>query len=243
MSEQPFDPSKHLSRVGGKEYLEVKWRLVWLRDQHADAEIATECLESSDVHARFRAIVVIPGAGSACGHGSETRGDFPDFYEKAETKAVGRALAMLGYGTQFAPELEEGERIVDAPVRRGPAPPAERQRARQVHPAPVSSVQWPRPIPGKPMSDAQLRRLMGPIRSGQNMTEEDVRAQVFLRYGHEHIHDMSVPECSELMDLLERGDHLTGSVPPQARADPQEANQRGMDGMPEEPRYLRDYMA
>ena len=38
--------------------------------------------------------------------------------EKAETKAVGRALAMLGYGTQFAPELDEGERIVDSPVER-----------------------------------------------------------------------------------------------------------------------------
>jgi hypothetical protein len=29
---------------------------------------------------------------------------------------VGRALAMLGYGTQFAPELDEGDRIVDSPV-------------------------------------------------------------------------------------------------------------------------------
>ena len=24
-----FDPAKHLSRVGGSDYLEVKWRLVW----------------------------------------------------------------------------------------------------------------------------------------------------------------------------------------------------------------------
>jgi hypothetical protein len=75
------------------------------------------------------------------------------------------------------------------------------------------------------------------------MSEDDVRAQVFLRYGHEHIHDMSVPECSELMDLLEKGDILTGSVPPLPRHDPQEANQQGMDGMPEEPRHLREYLA
>jgi hypothetical protein len=39
---------------------------------------------------------------------------------KAETKAVGRALAMLGYGTQFAPEMDEGERIVDSPVAKPP---------------------------------------------------------------------------------------------------------------------------
>ena len=42
---------------------------------------------------------------------------FADYLEKAETRAVGRALAMCGYGTQFAPELEERERIVDSPVK------------------------------------------------------------------------------------------------------------------------------
>ena len=50
------------------------------------------------------------------GYGSESVKDFGDYLEKAETKAVGRALAMLGYGTQFAPELDEGDRIVDSPV-------------------------------------------------------------------------------------------------------------------------------
>ncbi len=42
---------------------------------------------------------------------------FPDFLEKSETCAVGRALAELGFGTQFvADELEEAHRIVDSPV-------------------------------------------------------------------------------------------------------------------------------
>lgn len=31
------------------------------------------------------------------------------------TGAIGRALAMCGYGTQFAPELEEGPRLADSP--------------------------------------------------------------------------------------------------------------------------------
>lgn len=47
---------------------------------------------------------------------SERAVDFPDFIEKANTGAVGRALAMIGFGTQFAPDLDEGNRIVDAPV-------------------------------------------------------------------------------------------------------------------------------
>jgi hypothetical protein len=37
----------------------------------------------------------------------ETAKGFADYLEKAETGAIGRALALAGYGTQFAPELLE----------------------------------------------------------------------------------------------------------------------------------------
>ena len=50
----------------------------------------------------------------------EKAASFPDYVEKAETGAIGRALAALGYGTQFAPELNEQHRIVDSPVDRAP---------------------------------------------------------------------------------------------------------------------------
>ncbi len=42
--------------------------------------------------------------------------------EKAQTKSLGRALAAVGYGSQFTDEeFNEGERIVDSPVERKPA--------------------------------------------------------------------------------------------------------------------------
>jgi len=46
--------------------------------------------------------------------------------EKAEAGAIGRALAFLGYGTQFAQELEtehtsEGAKVVDTPRTPKPA--------------------------------------------------------------------------------------------------------------------------
>jgi hypothetical protein len=109
----PFDAAKHLSRVNGGDYLELKWRLVWLRDRHPDAEIATELVWHEGQEALFRAAVRIPGGGSATGWGSENAGDFRDYLEKAETKAIGRALAALGFGTQFCADHETGGSVAE----------------------------------------------------------------------------------------------------------------------------------
>lgn len=116
----PFEPARFLTRVNGSDYLEVKWRLVWLRDRHPDATVDTELVSHNDNTAVFRARILIPGGGSSTGWGSETTGDFRDYLEKAETKAIGRALAALGFGTQFCPDFEFGAavgRVVDAPVK------------------------------------------------------------------------------------------------------------------------------
>jgi hypothetical protein len=124
-----FDPAKFLRNIKGKggtaEYLDVKWRLVWLRSEHPDATTSIEHIEIGPDQAIFRATVSIPGGGSATDYGSETPRDFGDYIEKAATKALGRALAQLGYGTQFVgDELDEGDRIVDSPRDRKPSPPA-----------------------------------------------------------------------------------------------------------------------
>lgn len=117
MEQRSFNPSEHLTRLKGKDYLEVKWRLVWFRSDCPQGTIDTQLLshDTERGYAVFKAVIQSKD-GHATGHGSESRVDFPDYLEKAETKAIGRALAALGYGTQFAPELEEGHRIVDSPV-------------------------------------------------------------------------------------------------------------------------------
>jgi hypothetical protein len=109
-----------LLNLRGKEYLEVKYRLVWFREDHNDWAIETELLSVTDQSAYARATVKDEqGRVIATSHKFETRQGFPDFIEKAETGAIGRALALIGYGTQFcADELDEGSRIVDAPVSR-----------------------------------------------------------------------------------------------------------------------------
>lgn len=119
-TDRSFEPARHLTRINGAEYLEVKWRLVWLRESFPDAAIATELHHVDERQAIFKATVTIPGGGSATGWGSESPGDFRDFLEKAETKALGRALAALGFGTQFCPDFDFGsdqQRVVDSPVK------------------------------------------------------------------------------------------------------------------------------
>lgn len=109
-SAKRFDPSKYLVNLNGRgEYLEVKWRLLWLRTEHPEASIETEMVKLEERSAVFKATIVIPEGGAATGWGSETAGDFRDFLEKAETKALGRALAALGYGSQFCQDHEHGD--------------------------------------------------------------------------------------------------------------------------------------
>ena len=79
-------------------------------------------LKRAPGYARYRAVVTDGKGGRASATKTERKVDFDDFVEKAETGAVGRALAMLGYGTQFAMiEFDEGDRVVDSPVTRPPA--------------------------------------------------------------------------------------------------------------------------
>jgi hypothetical protein len=141
-----FNPNEHLvqlkSKAGSQDYLPVQWRLVWFRsvcpqgtidteevfvdlDREVEAEAfvwnaekrrSEKVIKQAKGYARFRAVVTDGKGGRATATGSEAAVDFPDYIEKAETKAVGRALAALGYGTQFAPEFGENHRIVDAPV-------------------------------------------------------------------------------------------------------------------------------
>ncbi len=105
-----YDPRGDLRQLRGKggtaAYLDVKHRIKWLRDVCPDSIMETEHIELSDQRAVFRATVIkVDGSGrevgTATGHGSETPSDFGDYIEKAETKALGRALAALGYGAQF----------------------------------------------------------------------------------------------------------------------------------------------
>lgn len=120
-----FNPNDHLMNLKGKAYLEVKWRLVWFRQEHPDWSIRTQIVDLNieQKYAVFKAIIANEnGIIVAEGTKMEDARGFADYMEKAETGSIGRALGILGYGTQFAPEFDEVDpsaqnpRIVDAPI-------------------------------------------------------------------------------------------------------------------------------
>jgi hypothetical protein len=128
-----FDPKPHLLQLPRRvkdphtgqwttrleDYLEVEWRLVWFRECFPHGHITTEeiCVDLDRGYARFRCVVTNGEGGQASGYGTETAAGFADYVERAETRALGRAPAALGIGTQFVgQDLTEGEHVADAPV-------------------------------------------------------------------------------------------------------------------------------
>lgn len=105
-----------LTNLKGKDYLMVQWRLVWFREEKPEWSIETS-LQHGDKHCYARAEIKNEiGRIIATAHKREDQVHFADYSEKAETGAIGRALALCGYGTQFAPDFNEEDRIVDSPV-------------------------------------------------------------------------------------------------------------------------------
>lgn len=111
-----------LISLKGKDYLQVAHRLVWFNEVSERFRIETDFLSVTDDQTVARAKVsVFNNEGieikMATATKRETKKDFPDHTEKAETGAIGRALALMGYGTQFAiADLDEGDRLADSPV-------------------------------------------------------------------------------------------------------------------------------
>lgn len=100
-----------------KKYLPARRRVQWFRGEHPDWAIDTAVIELdwADGHAVIRAEVRDEqGRVIASGMKSETRKGFPDFVEKAETGAIARAVAIAGYGTEDALDLDEA--LADSPV-------------------------------------------------------------------------------------------------------------------------------
>jgi hypothetical protein len=102
------------------DYLPVAARIAWFRGEHPDWSIVTRAIQLANKAVVMKAIIRdTSGRIIATARKKETEIGFADYIEKAETGAVGRALAMCGYGTLQAPEFDEGGRLADSPISNG----------------------------------------------------------------------------------------------------------------------------
>lgn len=84
-------------------------RVLWLRSDHEDARIATELTHLRDDLVVCHAIVTLANGGSASGYAAEplaTDDDAAVTIERCETRAIGRALDILGYVVATGDALE-----------------------------------------------------------------------------------------------------------------------------------------
>lgn len=229
-----FEAARYLTRVNGNDYLEVKWRLVWLRDRHPDAQIATQVHSLTDQRAVILCDISIPGGGSASGVGSETPGDFRDYIEKAETKAIGRALAALGFGTQFCDDHQFGAeqgRVVDSPVAaRGNGNGASlTQRVKQERPSAAQAASRPvQTASGKSATGKQL----GFLRAlAKEFGWDD--ATLHAEAGVKSLNDLDISAASALID------EWSSRTKPAQQPIAQERQKGWEQTAPEEPEWLR----
>lgn len=140
-----FNPQDHITKLGNREYLEVKWRLVWFRDLHPQGRIETDFYMVGNL--MIAKAVILDADGHMLSSGSSTvrAGTGKETWtgreiEKAETAAIGRGLAHAGFGTQFTDD-DEGDNLADSPVERKKQAPAQKP-APQVVSKPASSGVW-----------------------------------------------------------------------------------------------------
>jgi len=120
--------------------------------------------------------------------GGETASAVPDYIKVAETKALGRALAALGYGTQFC---EDSDLSPEASTRR-PAPVADAPAAAE------TANGRPREARATP---PQVKAIYSIGRGRKGLSEADVEKRCRAAYGRPPF-ELSRRQASQLIDAL-----------------------------------------
>ena len=191
-----FNPREHFINLKGKQYLPVAPRIAWFREEHPDWTIMTYAVpDLSGTDYTTFAAEILDGTGRliAKAHKTEHEKHFADYREKAETGAIGRALALCGYGTLFAQELEEpitptGDmRIVDAP---------QPSKAPALTPGKQFGLECKR-IWGSGITPSDMKRVFTKLAGNIDTTDENLRLVVEVLQG------FNTPEEAESVFLTE----------------------------------------
>lgn len=106
-----------IARGAGNTPDAIMLRLLWLRQEHPEAQVMTEALHIAEDRVVIRARIALSGGGAGSGIAAATlspEGDWAALVEGTETIAISRALDTLGY------VLRAAEQTVPAPEPTGP---------------------------------------------------------------------------------------------------------------------------
>ena len=197
-----------LLNLKGKDYLQVAHRLVWFREECPRYRIETEFSQLNDKYALAKATIKNDaGEIMATAHKREDAGHFGDYAEKAETGAIGRALAYCGYGTQFcADELDEGVRIVDAPM------PTRQCEMKKVSSVTIKPEAEPLPIAAKVPNTLSIVAVAAPQFSGDpGFGPAEVYHVPFgKKYKGKKLSEMTTDEIASFSAFLQNSSAQTG---------------------------------
>lgn len=180
----------------GKDYLQVAHRILWFREEHPDWSLITEIIKNDEIVSVVIARVLdAQGRVLSVGHKSQTAQGFAAPLEKAESGAIGRALAFLGYGTANAQELDdEGPETPLNELPDSPMPPRGFNNA-----FPGSKTRSP--------SEAQLKRLFA-IAKSKMWQQSEVGRIMADKFQVKQSSDLTIPQYNELCDYLENNNPM-----------------------------------
>ena len=234
-----FNPTEHLRTLTRRKkvkdshgehwveenhvYLDVKWRLTWFRNVYPEGFIQTVEVEVNERFARIEATAYDKDpvhAGKKLGMGRRLvyACDFHDYIEKAETQAIGRALAVAGFGTQFCEEFDEEDTFADSPVEQRKQVPPVVAPVTPASSAPVAPVPPTRSAPEKeavasvktsePVSSPVSSQVPRPVPSinhaydaamQKGLTRTDTDLLVAAKYQKLTVGDLSSKELDEFV--------------------------------------------
>lgn len=116
--------ARYTVNLKGKFYLQVGGRILLFRLEHKTGRIETDVVQMSDNAVIFKATIIdsngnVLSTGHGCANLDKSQNYSGRIVEKAETAAIGRALAHAGFGTDEVDETEgDDNHLADSPVQR-----------------------------------------------------------------------------------------------------------------------------
>jgi len=206
MEKEKFDPQSFLTKIKGKDYLEIKYRLHWFRLEKPLWDIRTEVIKL-DIEKGFAAVKADiydeQGNHKSPGIKSEYQKNFFDYLEKAETGAIGRALSLAGYGTVQCFDMDEGineGRICDAPVTSKANPPTKPTNY------PSKALEENKRSGERIISEAQRKRMFALSGGNKELIDETITKYGFTSSKEVTMGNCYDSICMELENLKRRGE-------------------------------------